>query len=79
MFRSKQKLREQLQLLKERNIALSNALQSEKSGNRTLKNIQCSMKTAHQELRQQYDALHIKYMKVTAPKEMLNRKLKGRL
>lgn len=78
MFRSKKKLREQLKLLEERNIALSNALQSEKSKNRQLKSIQCSMKTAHQELGQQYDALRFKYMKVTAPKEMLNRNLKGR-
>lgn len=78
MFRSKKKLREQLQLLKERNIALSNALQSEKNKNGTIQNILRNTKVAHQELRQQYDALQIKHMKVTAPKEMQQKKLKGR-
>lgn len=78
MFRSKKKLREQLQFEKEQNIALRNALQSEKNRNKTSKSIQCSMKTAHQELRQQYDALHIKYMKVTAPNELKRKQFRGR-
>lgn len=78
MFRSKKKLREQLQLLKDRNIALSNALTSEKRKNRKLKSIQCNMKTAHQELRQQYDALQDLYMKATAPKELKRKQIEGR-
>lgn len=78
MFRSKKKLREQLQLLKERNIALSNALRTEKHQNRRKQTLIDNTRTAHQELKQQYDALHIKYMKVTAPKKLKRKEFRGR-
>ncbi|WP_213810638.1 hypothetical protein [Jeotgalicoccus sp. WY2] len=78
MFRSKKKLREQLQFEKEQNIALRNALTSSKNENRRKQSLIRNTKVAHQELRQQYDALQILYMKATAPKELKRKQIEGR-
>lgn len=78
MFRTKKKLREQLEFEQEQNVALRNALLSEKNKTKSYQEMFSNMKTAHQEIRKQYDALRFKYMKETAPKELLKRELKSK-
>lgn len=77
MFRSKKKLREQLQFEKEQNIALRNALQSEKRQTQRYHHLFENTKTAHQELRQQYGALQLKYFRAIAP-EVVKKKSERR-
>lgn len=67
MFRSKKKLREQLQLQKERNIALSNALRTEKDRTKRYQDLFTNVKTAHQELRTKYENLQMKMLSRSAP------------
>ena len=77
MFRSKKKLREQLQLLKERNIALSNALQSEKQRTKHYQDLFTNMKTAHQELRNKYENLQMKMLSRSTPDFMRKNPKRG--
>lgn len=77
MFRSKKKLREQLQLLKERNIALSNALQSEKQRTKRYQDLFTNMKTAHQELRNKYENLQMKMLGQSSPDFMKKKPKRG--
>lgn len=77
MFRSKKKLREQLQLLKERNIALSNALQSEKQRTKRYQDLFTNMKTAHQELRNKYENLQMKMLNRSVPDFMKKKPKRG--
>ena len=77
MFRSKKKLREQLQLQKERNIALTNALLTEKERTKRYRGLFTNMKTAHQELRNKYGNLQMKMLNRSAPDFMKKKPKRG--
>lgn len=77
MFRSKKKLREQLKLYKERNIALSNALMTEEDRTKRYQDLFTNMKTAHQELRNKYENLQMKMLNRSAPDFMKKKPKRG--
>lgn len=77
MFRSKKKLREQLQLYKERNIALTNALLTEKERTKRYRDLFTNMKTAHQELRNKYEKLQMKMLSRSTPDFMKKKPKRG--
>lgn len=77
MFRSKKKLREQLQLYKERNIALTNALLTEKDRTKRYQDLFTNMKTAHQELRNKYENLQMKMLSRSTPDFMKKKPERG--
>lgn len=77
MFRSKKKLREQLQLYKERNIALTNALLTEKDRTKRYQDLFTNMKTAHQEMRNKYENLQMKMLRRSTPDFMKKKPKRG--
>ena len=67
MFRSKKKLREQLQFEKEQSATLRRQLFTEKSNRLKLETTAEHMKTAHQELRNKYENLQMKMLNRSTP------------